>query len=97
MSDMSAKNLDLETLKHIKFTCDLYSDMSSRTLGYKRLCELIKETEQANEVNKPNAAALHIDGVSGCYCKGEYRHGGKCKKWGGICAHNNCDNWVNNR
>jgi hypothetical protein len=44
---MDLNKLDLETLKHIKFTFDLYSDMSSKTLGYQNLCRLIFEREQA--------------------------------------------------
>ena len=35
--------LDLKTLEYIKFTFDLYSDWSSRCLGYQRLCEMITE------------------------------------------------------
>jgi len=35
--------LDVKTLEYIKVTFDIQSDMSSKTYGYKRLCELIKE------------------------------------------------------
>ena len=38
-------HLDLKTLLHIKRTFDLYSDWSTDCLGYRRLCELIKERE----------------------------------------------------
>ena len=42
------KNLDLETLKHIQFVFQIYSDHSCQTLGYKRLCEIIEECEKAD-------------------------------------------------
>jgi hypothetical protein len=37
--------LSLQTLKWIKATFDFYSDLSTRCLGYKRLCEIIEEEE----------------------------------------------------
>lgn len=37
--------LDLETLKHVKFSFDIFSDHSSRCLGYKSLCNMIEKEE----------------------------------------------------
>jgi hypothetical protein len=37
------EHLDFKTLEYIKFTFELYSDWSTSCLGYRRLCELIKE------------------------------------------------------
>lgn len=42
---MGNQKLNLDTLKKVKFACDLYSDSSSATLGYKWLCEKINELE----------------------------------------------------
>ena len=52
-------DLDLNTLEYIKFSFDLYSDMSSQTLGYKYLCGLI-EKEKINNIplNKEDIESL---------------------------------------
>lgn len=42
--------LDLETLRRVKFTFDLHSDMSSRCNGYRSLCDMITEAENDNKV-----------------------------------------------
>ena len=46
MTDKELGKLDLKTLEHIKFTFELYSDHSCRTLGYdyiKRITEQVKK------------------------------------------------------
>jgi len=50
------EELDLNTLEYIKTICDLYSDHSSQTLGYRRLCEIIEE------VKKKNLSYVQFDG-----------------------------------
>ena len=40
------EKLDLETLKTVKLACNLYSDSSSSTLGYKWICDRINEMER---------------------------------------------------
>lgn len=52
---------DLATLKHIKFIFDLYSDHSTSTLGYKRLCEIIEEEEAKEPKEYVLCAANHFD------------------------------------
>ena len=48
--NINHNKLDLYTLKQIKFACNLSSDMSSNTLGYRWICEKIEELEN-NDIN----------------------------------------------
>ena len=43
MSESKMIKLDMKTLEFVKSVFDIQSDMSTKTYGYKRLCELIKE------------------------------------------------------
>jgi hypothetical protein len=65
-------NLDLETLKEIKFACNLYSDMSSRTLGYDWLCKRIEELEklkksEESETNNDNTLSKEAKHLLECF------------------------------
>jgi hypothetical protein len=63
---MENLKLDLETLKKVKFACNLYSDSSSATLGYRWMCERINELEASEGKNLPTSeSALNLAVVSG--------------------------------
>lgn len=64
---MDVKNLDLSTLRYIKSSFDIYSDMSTKCQGYNRLIELIVEkTKSEGEELKGNPNCKL------CHGKGEY-------------------------
>lgn len=44
--------LDLETLKHIKFMFELHSDHSAFCNGYRSLCRIIEDIENPKEINQ---------------------------------------------
>lgn len=53
-ADTQSEELDLKTLKKLKFVFDIYSDMSSRTLGYSYICRKIEEIELEQKESKSN-------------------------------------------
>ncbi len=44
--------LDLDTLKHVKFMFELYSDHSITCNGYNFLCKIIEKLEKPKTVNQ---------------------------------------------
>lgn len=66
---MENLKLDLNTLKQVKFACNLYSDSSSATHGYRWLCERIIELEKLK--NNGCMSYIHIHYSKFCnykYC-----------------------------
>ena len=60
--------LDLKTLEHIKFTFDICSDYSAKTLAYKNLCDTIERIKSAlaeKPISEPDKA-LGLLEVSPC-------------------------------
>lgn len=53
--------LDLETLKHVKFSFELHSDHSTMCNGYRSLCRMIEEAE--GKVNENFAQPAVISSV----------------------------------
>ena len=49
---MKNRKLDLETLKYIKVHFDLFSDMSTKCMGYGFICSTIERIEEVKE-SKP--------------------------------------------
>jgi len=56
--------LDLETLKHVKFSFELHSDNSTMCNGYRSLCRMIEEAE--GKVNE-NFAQPAVISSSPCH------------------------------
>ncbi len=56
--------LDLETLKHVKFSFELHSDHSTMCNGYRSLCRMIEEAE--GKVNENFAQPAVISSLP-CY------------------------------
>lgn len=56
--------LDLETLKHVKFSFELHSDHSTMCNGYRSLCRMIEEVEC--KVNENFAQPAVIGSVCTC-------------------------------
>ena len=54
--------LDLETLKHVKFSFELHSDHSTMCNGYRSLCRMIEEKE--GKVNENFAQPVVISSAS---------------------------------
>lgn len=56
--------LDLETLKHVKFSFELHSDHSTMCNGYRSLCRMIEEVE--GKVNENFVQPAVISSVCTC-------------------------------
>lgn len=65
--------LNLETLKHIKFTFDIHSDHSTMCNGYRSLCRIIEEEEvkiiSSNTLLADNCRFYEQDNTTAMNCK----------------------------
>ncbi len=50
--------LDLETLKHVKFSFDIHSDHSTMCNGYRSLCRMIEEIEAEDKINENQSTPI---------------------------------------